>query len=811
VTALETVNRILGMALSDFTEEAMCEACLHLLEAATDSSMSFIGEVETDGLLHALAISNPGWAACSAHDASGHRKPPGNFIIHGIYGRVLLDGKSLIVNDPSSHPDRVGLPDGHPALTAFLGVPLLRQGRTVGMIAVGNRRGGYRLEDQQVLEEIAPAVVEALDRKRAESALRASEERFRGLVEQSVDGIFVANAKGEYEDVNEAGAAMLGYSADEVRRLTLLDVLDPAELDRMPDQLAQLATGAVVTSEWRFRRKDGSTFTGEVVGRQFPDGHLQGVLRDVTERRQVEAALRESEDQFRVLADNLVSAVALINERGEFSIVNRSFLRMFGLDEATDILNVNSMDWSRWQVFDESGALLPLDEHPVRRAALTLTAVRDVLVALRLPAHAELKWLLVSAEPILDDQGRLHRLICTYHDITARKRAEEALREAVAALNEADRRKDEFIAILSHELRNPLAPIRYALPALGVQDLDEVGARALAVVGRQVDHLVRLVDDLLDVSRITRGKVELRRDYVTVASVLAAAAEASSPALTAGGHALRMELPDEAVWIHADRARIAQVVTNLLDNSAKFTPSPGEIVLRAERDGDAVVVRVRDSGVGIPAEALPTVFEMFRQVRPGSSQGGLGIGLALVERLVQMHGGTVEAYSEGIDRGAEFVIRLPAADSAEVSKQTEAATGENGRRLRVLVVDDNADLVEMLSIVVESAGHEVRKAMDGASAVSAALDFRPDVVLLDIGLPGMSGIDVARELRRRPETSAVWLIALTGWGQEEDRRQTRDSGFDHHLTKPAEPAGLERLLEAIALEAPRSARPEPAS
>ena len=652
-------------------------------------------------------------------------------------------------------------------------------------------------------EHVLAVATDITSQKQAQAALRASEERFRGLVEQAVDGIFVADAQGRYVDVNATGAAMLGYTPAELCRLTFIDVLAPEELARLPKQISELANGAVVRNEWRFRRKDGSTFTGELVGRQLSDGCLQGILRDITERRLAETAVRESEERFRVLAQNLVSAVALVNEFGEFVIVNTSFLRMFDLDDEASVANVNSRDWSQWRVFDEHGALLDVDAHPVRKAALTRRAVRDVLVAVQSPVGANLKWLLVSAAPILDDRGNLHRLVCTYHDITARKHAEEAVRDANAALAEADRRKDEFIAILSHELRNPLAPIRYALPVLEAQALDEAGGRALAVIGRQVDHLARLVDDLLDVSRITRGKIELRREHVTLASVVAAAAEAAAPAITMAQHRLRMHVPDEPIWLYADPARIAQVVNNLLDNSAKYTPRGGEIRLEADRDADGVVITVRDNGMGIPADALSTVFEMFRQVRrQGRSQEGLGIGLALVKLLVEMHGGTIEARSAGVGLGAEFVVRLPVPAGMAVPQDRVAAAPANGRRLRVLVVDDNADLVEMLGITVESAGHEVRTALDGPSGISAALAFRPDVVLLDVGLPGMSGIEVARELRRRPELEGACLVAVTGWSQPEDRRQTREAGFDHHLTKPTEPATLLRLLDDIASAPP---------
>ncbi|MBP1636553.1 MAG: arcB 2, partial [Acidobacteria bacterium] len=396
------------------------------------------------------------------------------------------------------------------------------------------------------------------------------------------------------------------------------------------------------------------------------------------------------------------------------------------------------------------------------------------------------------------------RLVGTVMDITARRLAEEELRQVNARLAEADRRKDEFIAILSHELRNPLAPIRYALPLLEREALSDTAARAASVIGRQVDHLTRLVDDILDLSRVTHGRIELRREETTVETIVKAAVEAASPAIVAGRHTLTVAAPEEPTWVNVDPRRITQALTNLLNNSAKYTPAGGRIRLEASVYRGQAVIRVRDNGMGIDPEVIPTLFEMFRQVRrPDRPQGGLGIGLAFARRLVEMHGGTIEARSGGVGEGAEFVVRLPLAPAEARHGRSPAAgdgAGAAGTQLKVLVVDDNADAVQMLATVLEYAGHDVRKALDGRNAVSTALSYRPDVVLLDLGLPGMSGLDVARELRRHAETAGARLVAVTGWGQAEDRERTRAAGFDHHLTKPANPEELWELLRRIAGE-----------
>jgi len=416
-----------------------------------------------------------------------------------------------------------------------------------------------------------------------------------------------------------------------------------------------------------------------------------------------------------------------------------------------------------------------------------------------------MRWVEAHGLAVFEGDGAARRatsFVGTVADITRRKQIEESLREANAALAAADRRKNEFIAVLSHELRNPLAPIRFALPLLHAQPLDEAGHRSLAVVARQTDHLARLVDDLLEVSRITSGRIELRREHVSLASVLMAAADAASPSITERRHTLKTTILDDTLWLHADPPRLAQVVTNLLDNSAKYTPPGGEIGLEAWRENGDAVVRVSDNGIGIPTDSLPCVFEMFRQVeRPDKPQGGLGIGLAVSKRLVEMHGGTIEAHSPGIGQGSQVVVRLPLAGAGHgLGAQTprHECTAAGGPSLRVLIVDDNADLVEMLAVVVEAAGHRVRKALDGKGALGAAVSFCPHVVFLDLGLPDLSGLEVARELRRHPETRNARLVALTGWGQEEDRRRTEEAGFECHLTKPADTKAIERVLAEAA-------------
>jgi signal transduction histidine kinase/ActR/RegA family two-component response regulator len=408
------------------------------------------------------------------------------------------------------------------------------------------------------------------------------------------------------------------------------------------------------------------------------------------------------------------------------------------------------------------------------------------------------RWLRAVVARIGGASGPRPRFAYMAEDITDQRFAAESLRDA-------DRRKDEFLAMLAHELRNPLAPSRFALRMLESAGDPQEAARSRAVIDRQVTHLVRLVDDLLDVSRITRNKIQLRVDRLSMAAVMQAAVESTAPALEAAGHTLELHEPRPDVTINADQARMVQVFTNLLNNASKFTPPGGQVVFAADvREGHVEVI-VRDTGVGIDPRALPHLFELFQQGPAGREgpQGGLGIGLALARRLVEMHGGTVHAYSKGVGSGSEFRVTLPiGAGEPREPRAAPAAAHEQEpvAPLQVLVVDDNVDSADMLAAMIELLDHEVRVEHDGPGALRAAESWRPRVGLLDIGLPGMDGYEVARRLRANPDTASMLLVAITGWGQEDDRRRAREAGFDAHFTKPADPGALRDLLQSYARE-----------
>ncbi|MDX2000278.1 MAG: ATP-binding protein [Thermoanaerobaculia bacterium] len=404
-------------------------------------------------------------------------------------------------------------------------------------------------------------------------------------------------------------------------------------------------------------------------------------------------------------------------------------------------------------------------------------------------------------------EGRAVRISGTSTDIDERKRAEERLAAALADrerlqqdLLAADRKKDDFIATLAHELRNPLAPIRGAAALLRQPDL--AGAQrteCLEVIDRQVGQMAHLLEDLLDVSRFTRGKITLRVEVLDLAGVIAQAVEVARPMIESAQHRLVLDLPAERVWLEGDATRLSQIFSNLLTNAAKYSEPGGLIHLGAQAADGRVTVAVTDTGIGLAAEHLPLVFEMFSQVERAQSrsQGGLGLGLSLVKGLVEMHGGTISAHSPGLGQGSRFVVELPTAGAPQPVIGTATGgppTAPPAPLSRVLVVDDNRDVVTTLALVFELEGHEVRRAYEGEGALAAAREFRPDFVLLDLGLPGCSGYEVCRRLRSEPWGQEPFVVALTGWGQDDDKRRTSEAGFDLHLVKPVLP---EVLLELV--------------
>lgn len=533
--------------------------------------------------------------------------------------------------------------------------------------------------------------------------------------------------------------------------------------------------------------------------RDEPTGAPDQALR----ARFLEESLRESEARVHALARDIEqqredfqslimqSPVPICVFRGPelvYEIANAAYLEVVGGREILGKPLLAALPEFRGQGFDEV-------LRGVMRAGEPVVGREARVVLEREGRLQEAYWTFIFS-PLRDSDGAVSRVVALCDDVTEQKRL-------MGELIEADRRKDEFLATLAHELRNPLAPLRTSVQLLRRSDVSSPELkRATDVIDRQVQQLVRLVDDLLDVSRITLGRLELRKERTTLGAVMQAAIEASRPLIEQSGHTLTVTLPPEPVDLDVDLTRLAQVFLNLLNNAAKYTEPGGQLLLTAAREGDDLVVTVNDSGIGISAEMLPRVFDLFIQEGRslGRSQGGLGIGLTLVKRLVQMHGGSIEVFSEGPGKGSEFVVRLPVVTPSSSSGRpgrSEISEAAPSSAHRILVVDDNRDAAEMLAELLILSGNELRLAHDGLEALEVSDDFRPDVVLLDIGLPGMNGYEVARKIREQTWGERIVLVALTGWGQDEDKRRSRDAGFDHHLTKPVEPDVLLALLTSL--------------
>ena len=493
------------------------------------------------------------------------------------------------------------------------------------------------------------------------------------------------------------------------------------------------------------------------------------------------AALRLSDERFRHLTEAVPSVVWTAAPDGTITYANEKWFAYTGRPRD-----------------DVHQGYPELDPHPDDRARCEELWARSVRegteyeVEVRHRRHdGAYRWFVTRAVPWKNQAGAVIAWFGISTDIHEQKDLQEKL-------HENDRRKDEFLATLAHELRNPLAPLRNALEVMrraADRGLPTDGARE--IMERQLSQMVRLVDDLLDLSRITRGRIDLRIARVDLATAVNDAVETCRPQIQERGHRLTVELPHEPVYVEADRVRLAQVFTNLLSNAAKYSPRGGDIAIRASGEEGRAVVRVQDRGFGIPPEILPHVFDMFSQAVCSHelTEGGLGIGLSLVRGLVEQHHGTVEARSEGVGLGSEFIVRLPLAPASAAPENGERGDAVSATvRRRILVADDNRDSADSLATMLSLMGHDARAAYDGPDAIEKAEMFRPEVIVLDLGMPRMDGFEAAKRIRSEPWSNGVMLVALTGFGQEQDRARSREAGFDHHLTKPADPGALTRLL-----------------
>jgi PAS domain S-box-containing protein len=667
-------------------------------------------------------------------------------------------------------------------------------------------------------ELLVLAMEDVTARRQAEEALVKAGALQSAIFNSANFSSIATDAKGVIQIFNVGAERMLGYTAAEVMNtITPADISDPQEVVARAKSLSvelntpitpgfealvfKASRGIEDIYELTYIRKDGSRFPAVVSVTALRDAQNEiiGYLligTDNTARKQVEAErmlldqrVRDQQFYTRSLIESNIDALMTTDPRGIISDVNKQMELLTG-STRDELIGAPFKDYFTDPERAEAAIRRVLSEGKVTDYELTARTRngQETIVS-------------YNATTFYDRDRKLQGVFASARDVTERSRLEKQMQNQAAELSDLHRRKDEFLAMLSHELRSPLAPIANAVQMLGLQKGTEslVQRQSRAIIERQMAHLQHLVDDLLEVSRITTGMVQLRRVPVTISDIIEGAIETVRPLIEKRRHEFSVSVPSEPIWLNADAARLEQVVVNLLTNAAKYTDEAGHIWLTVLKEGDECVLRIRDTGVGITAELLPCIFDLFTQADRSldRSQGGLGIGLALVQRLTELHNGTVEVHST-LKQGSEFIVRLPFVQGV-ISESPMVQPGvQSLRPLRVLVVDDNVDTVLSFSMLLRASGHDVQTAHDGLKAVQAAIDYHPDIVLLDIGLPGLNGYEVAKQLRAHPDLKHVVLVALTGYGQDSDRQTSSAAGFTHHLVKPARFEELQKILATVA-------------
>jgi two-component system CheB/CheR fusion protein len=623
----------------------------------------------------------------------------------------------------------------------------------------------------------------------AESELK----KFAFLVDNATDFIGICDLELRPFYVNAAGCRLVGLDGiDDLRNRSVLDFFYPEDLPFLTTEFFQRIQhdghGEVEIRFRHFRTAEPLWMLYGVVLMRDVSGNPSGyatISTDLTRRKRDEEAMRVANERLRAALDASETGTFRWDTQTDRFEWDENLDRLFGLKPGVTVQSLAG--------FIE--LVHPDDRDRVieacRRCAAEGSDFEEEFRVVR-PDGTE-RWLYDKGRSYPGRDGRPAYVSGACVDITERRQKEDALREA-------DRQKDEFLGMLAHELRNPLAPITYSLALLERHVDSEQAARPIQIISRQVQRMTRLVDDLLDVSRVTQGKISLQKERVDLSLIVRHAAEATRAVMDARQHRLEISVPDHPTFVRGDTARLGQIYENLLRNAAKYTPEGGRVRIELRQEDGQALVSVRDNGIGISATALPRVFDLFMQVDTSldRSEGGLGIGLTLVDRLVRMHGGSVEAHSAGAGQGSEFVVRIPLETAAATaSADGGAASRPKSRSRRYLIVDDNVDSSEALKLLLEFRGHTVQVVHDGREALAAARFFAPEVVLLDVGLPGLDGFEVVKQLRTSPETANLLVIATTGYGREEDRARCLAAGFNHHFAKPLDVDSIQALVEQL--------------
>lgn len=627
-------------------------------------------------------------------------------------------------------------------------------------------------------------------RSERDSALLAS------IVASSDDAIVSKDLDGIITSWNQAAERLFGYSADEAVGRSITLIIPEDRLHEEDEILRRIRRGERIEHFETVRRhKHGELLPTSVTISPLVDGSgaivgASKIARDLRPTRRADDELRKTEERYGRLAELLpVGVYSCEAPSGRITYHNQYAARLWGRSPEEGVAHEAFFQDFAWYGDDDEEPL-PHDRSPAALALRDRRALQNEEVVLERPDGTRIP-LLVNVDVMRDADDQVEGVIVVLHDISALKESERALKEA-------DRLKDRFLATLSHELRNPLAAVAASLDVMKMSECDrETIEHARERIERQTRQLIRLVDDLLDISRVTQEKLELRTRRVDVHRMMEEAAESAMPDIERRGHAFTIEPPDPPATLEADPERMAQILGNLLSNAALYTPPGGTISLRARRDDDEIAISVVDDGVGLSDDAQDTIFDMFSQADRSHVDGhaGLGVGLTIARSLVKLHGGTIDVRSPGPGRGSTFTVRLPLGPDEPPPPERGPAQDDSPVHVRrVLIVDDNEAFLESVSLIVEKLGHEVRTASDGREAVRVAPDFEPEVVLMDLGMPGMNGFEAARLLKEQPWSDQMTLVALTGWGQAKDKDRTREAGFDHHMVKPARVEQLRELL-----------------
>lgn len=805
--------------LPDFESEN--RALLSLVKAMSESPSGVFQKLVTCAL-ELCRAGSAGISVCESHEGADFvrwRATAGSFSKY-VGKSFPLEcspcGAALGQNSPALMQDPARIfscfQNLSPAVGEILFVPFAEGPTSTGLIWVIAHDDDTHFDSEDVrvltsLTGIATNAIASLDHARAAETsvaqLRESEEYFRTLFNSMDAGFCIVEVLFSLQG-SASDYRFLQMNPAFVKHSGLTNAIGRTMRELAPEheEFWYDTYGLVATTGEPVRFTSESKALGrwfDVYAFRIDDSAKRRVailFSDVTERKRSEALLRASEEQRRLALDagelgawNIDPNTKTLTSDSRFRLIFNGSTDPISYEEAFARIHADDRERIRRDV---EAAIQP--ENPAPYEAEYRVVRLDGTV----------RWVYAKGRASFGGIGSERRLTSfdgTVVDITDRKNMENELRRIAAELSDADHRKNEFLAMLAHELRNPLAPIRNALMVIQHSrgNLQAVQT-ATDIMNRQVDHMVRLVDDLLDVSRITSGKIELRMEPIDIATVIRQAIESSRPLALAARHDVTLQLPNLPVIVNADAVRLAQVFGNLLNNACKYSEPGGKIHVTANQQGDYVLVSVKDTGVGIEAPMLPKIFELFTQIDQSleRSQGGLGIGLSLVKSLIELHGGTVTALSEGLGHGSEFIVRLPiAVTDAALDDSHDPDVVASLQSIRILVVDDNRDSASTLEMLLRLQKNETRLAYDGEEAIAIAEEFRPDVLLLDIGLPKLNGYEVARRIRTMPWGRQMILVALTGWGQEEDRRKSKDAGFDGHIVKPVDHIELKALLTEL--------------